>query len=70
MCIEAVAEGVETPEQLAGLKMLGCPIAQGYLLSKPLPPAEFSDLITAKMATRLDSLADQPAAPPLRLHVG
>ncbi len=70
MCIEAVAEGVETPEQLAGLKMLGCPIAQGYLLSKPLPPAEFIDLVTAKMAPRLDSLADQPATPPLRLHVG
>ena len=70
MCIEAVAEGVETPEQLAGLKMLGCPIAQGYLLSKPLPSAEFLDLVTTRMAPRLDSLAEQPPKPPLRLHVG
>ena len=70
MCIEAVAEGVENPEQLAGLKMLGCPVAQGYLLSRPLPPAEFLDLITSRFAPRLDSLAEQPPEAPLRLHTG
>jgi diguanylate cyclase (GGDEF)-like protein/PAS domain S-box-containing protein len=34
--MEVVAEGVETPEQLAGLRALECQYAQGYLFSKPL----------------------------------
>lgn len=32
-----VAEGVETPEQLACLTKLGCDLAQGYLLGRPEP---------------------------------
>jgi diguanylate cyclase (GGDEF)-like protein len=32
----AVAEGVETPEQAARLRELGCPLAQGYHWSMPL----------------------------------
>jgi EAL domain-containing protein (putative c-di-GMP-specific phosphodiesterase class I)/putative methionine-R-sulfoxide reductase with GAF domain len=35
-----VAEGVETPVQLERLIELGCDIAQGYLFSRPVPPAE------------------------------
>ena len=38
--LEAVAEGVETPEQLALLRELGCARAQGYLFSRPLPLAQ------------------------------
>lgn len=38
--MDVVAEGVETPGQLADLKDLGCDTAQGFLFSKPLPPAE------------------------------
>ena len=40
--LEVVAEGVETPEQLASLRLLGCDLAQGFLWSKPLagPEAE------------------------------
>jgi diguanylate cyclase len=37
--LEAVAEGVETPEQLALLRELGCARGQGYLFSRPLPLA-------------------------------
>lgn len=36
MGIDAVAEGVETPEQLDGLRRIGCHIAQGYLFSRPV----------------------------------
>jgi diguanylate cyclase (GGDEF)-like protein len=38
LALRVVAEGVETPEQLALLKSLGCDEYQGYYYSKPLPP--------------------------------
>jgi EAL domain-containing protein (putative c-di-GMP-specific phosphodiesterase class I) len=34
----AIAEGVETPEQLAAVRELDCDFAQGYLWSPPLLP--------------------------------
>ncbi len=34
-----IAEGIETPAQLAQLIALGCEYGQGYLLSRPLTPA-------------------------------
>ena len=43
--LEVVAEGVETAEQLAFLKSLGCDAAQGYYFSKPLPVDEFTRLL-------------------------
>ena len=39
--IPVVAEGVETGEQLAILKELGCEMVQGYYFSRPLPSADF-----------------------------
>ena len=44
--LEVVAEGVETPEQLALLRLFGCDQAQGYLISKPLPLAELVEYLT------------------------
>jgi EAL domain-containing protein (putative c-di-GMP-specific phosphodiesterase class I) len=34
--LRSVAEGVETPEQLALLTQLGCDLAQGYYFSRPV----------------------------------
>ena len=40
LALDVVAEGVETPEQVAVLRRLGCGVAQGYHFSRPLPGAE------------------------------
>jgi PAS domain S-box-containing protein len=38
---QTIAEGVETEEELATLRRLGVPLAQGYLLGRPAPGADF-----------------------------
>ena len=43
--MEVIAEGVETPEQLAQLKTLKCEFAQGYLFAKPMDSDAAGDLI-------------------------
>ena len=44
--LEVVAEGVETPEQLALLRDFGCDQVQGYFISKPLPLADLVEYLT------------------------
>jgi diguanylate cyclase (GGDEF)-like protein/PAS domain S-box-containing protein len=41
----AVAEGVETDQQLTDVVRLGCDYAQGYFFSEPLPEARISEFI-------------------------
>jgi diguanylate cyclase (GGDEF)-like protein len=43
--LEVTAEGVETPDQLANLKKLGCQRAQGFYLARPMPAADLDRLI-------------------------
>ena len=44
--MKIVAEGVETEEQAAALKELGCDYFQGYHFSKPVPKDEFISLLS------------------------
>lgn len=44
----AVAEGVETPEQLQLLRELGCAEAQGYFMARPMPFEDFRDLLARR----------------------
>ncbi|WP_460046223.1 putative bifunctional diguanylate cyclase/phosphodiesterase [Pseudomonas sp. S2_H01] len=45
LSLEVVAEGVETPEQLALLRSFNCDQAQGYLISHPLALPELLDYL-------------------------
>jgi EAL domain-containing protein (putative c-di-GMP-specific phosphodiesterase class I) len=48
--IVAVAEGVEEKDDLAVLLEIGYDVAQGFLFAKPMPSADFVQLIEARAA--------------------
>jgi diguanylate cyclase (GGDEF)-like protein len=43
--LSVVAEGIESEETYSKLVELGCDVAQGFLISKPLPVDEFNDFL-------------------------
>ena len=48
MNLQVTAEGIETGEQLARLKSMGCDYGQGYYLAKPMPWKEYEMLLKAQ----------------------
>jgi EAL domain-containing protein (putative c-di-GMP-specific phosphodiesterase class I) len=46
--LKVTAEGVETPGQMIFLKIHGCDQFQGYLFSRPVPEADFANLLKQK----------------------
>jgi diguanylate cyclase (GGDEF)-like protein len=44
---QIVAEGVEEEQQLNLLTAMGCDLIQGYLISRPVPPDDFAELVRA-----------------------
>jgi EAL domain-containing protein (putative c-di-GMP-specific phosphodiesterase class I) len=48
--LKVTAEGVETAEQQQFLRIAGCHYLQGYLFSKPVPPAEIDAMLAAPLS--------------------
>ena len=60
--MHAVAEGVETAEQLAALRLLRCPEAQGYFFSRPVATADVPATIARLSSAATRTPAAQVAA--------
>ncbi len=60
--MSAVGEGVETARQWHSLREWGCDYAQGFLISRPLPPEQFMAALASDVIPRLDRLAEAPPA--------
>ncbi len=65
LSLVTIAEGIEQAGQLETARRLGCDLAQGYLFSRPLPPAQASALISQKAlgagSAAVGALAQAPA---------
>jgi PAS domain S-box-containing protein/diguanylate cyclase (GGDEF)-like protein len=61
--MQAVAEGVETADQLALLHLMGCDFAQGYLLSRPLTFDQLHHWLSQYVPARRQPPEAQPEGP-------
>jgi EAL domain-containing protein (putative c-di-GMP-specific phosphodiesterase class I) len=61
MKLSVIAEGVETAEQLDYLRSQGCNEMQGYYFSRPLPAADFEQLLRQRRSLPMLQLASDPA---------
>jgi diguanylate cyclase (GGDEF)-like protein/PAS domain S-box-containing protein len=61
MRLEVIAEGVETEDQLTGLRALACDEVQGYLFCKPLPSDELVEWMNTRDSTPKRQAATAPA---------
>jgi diguanylate cyclase (GGDEF)-like protein len=55
--LTVVAEGIESEGQLQALAAMGCQLGQGYLFSRPVPAAEFRDVMARRHVVKDAGLA-------------
>jgi len=60
--LTAIAEGIETVDQLRVVRETGCDIAQGFLISQPLAPEALAEWKQAFRSEWAKLLADPPAS--------
>jgi EAL domain-containing protein (putative c-di-GMP-specific phosphodiesterase class I) len=63
--MRTIAEGVETQEELALVRNLGCPLVQGYIFGRPMPAEEARDLAANGSAELPEQLP--PREPRIRI---
>jgi EAL domain-containing protein (putative c-di-GMP-specific phosphodiesterase class I) len=51
--LDTIAEGIETPKQMAQLKALGCEYGQGLFFNPPLPPEAIAELFRNEQQPKL-----------------
>jgi EAL domain-containing protein (putative c-di-GMP-specific phosphodiesterase class I) len=54
--LAVVAEGVEDVETLHRLRTLGCDLAQGYYMARPLPPSGLAEWLSTSEWASDDNL--------------
>jgi diguanylate cyclase (GGDEF)-like protein len=70
LSVPVIAKGVETGEQLAALQAIGCTLAQGSLISEPLPAASIESVLQsgltleASPASGAEAPGPQPGSQP------
>jgi UDP-glucose 4-epimerase len=65
--VQTVAEGVESPYQLTHVTEVGCDLAQGFHIGRPVPAGHLANLIQvfeASMGSREDGTQDLRLPPP------
>jgi len=60
--LSLVAEGVESEQALSALRKLGCDVAQGYHLSRPIPTAALDTWLLGRTITPAHPAAPAPTA--------
>ena len=74
LSLDMVAEGIETDDQAAWFRSLGCRFGQGYLYGRPMPPAELERYLRRHVARQRNASGgpdemggDAPRPRPVRL---
>jgi diguanylate cyclase (GGDEF)-like protein/PAS domain S-box-containing protein len=52
--MQTTAEGVETQDELALVRTLGCSLVQGYIFGKPMPPEDAAELASKGAIERIE----------------
>ena len=68
--LKVVAEGVESDEAWRHLEELGCDLAQGYYVSRPLPADAVTRLLGERRAAVVEASRVEPEPYPFRVVHG